>query len=281
MKSTARNGVRYIGAFVGATVLAVSHPMPSASAWDLFSRPSPAEQKKLGDQEAEKILKKYKEVTDARATHFQEIGKKLVAALPEEDRKKWDFRFHVLDSKEINAFALPGGQMFLFTGLYQRMKTDDELAAVTGHEMTHVRKEHWAKAYAKDQQRQLGLTLGVLLLKGSRAAQISASAIDAMVSTKFSRSEEDEADSAGFQNMVSAGYNPKGMLSLFNTLQQAAGNGGDRILGDFLSDHPLTTTRIKRTQERIDKLPDKSTAAETPLNYEALAGTKAVDSSKQ
>jgi predicted Zn-dependent protease len=267
--------LRYITAALGVIVLAISVPTTPASARQLVKRPSPEEQKKLGDQEAKQILKKYKEVLDARATHFQEIGKRLVAALSDDDRKKWDFRFHVLDSEEINAFALPGGEMFMFTGLYKRMKTDDELAAVTGHEMTHVRKEHWAKAYVKAQERQLfGMGL-IIITRGSRAAQVGASVFDTMVGTQYSRGEEDEADGGGFQNMVDAGYNPNGMLNMFDTLMKAAGNGGDRVTGDFLSDHPLTTTRIKHTQERIAKLGDgKVFPPLTPFDYVALAPPK-------
>ncbi|MDX1934884.1 MAG: M48 family metalloprotease [Capsulimonadales bacterium] len=273
MAFSPKNGFRYGAAGLAVAFVAVSVPAVPAVAWQLFKRPSPEEQKRLGDQEAAKILKKYKEVTDGRAAHFKEVGRRLVAALPEKERNRWDFRFHVLESDEINAFALPGGEMFLFTGLYKRMKTEDEVAAVTGHEMSHVRQEHWAKAYTKAQERQLGLTGLVLLLKGSREARLAANLSESILGTKFSRSEEDEADKDGFNNMVSAGYNPKGMLNLFATLQKAAGNGGDRITGDFLSEHPLTTTRIKRTEERIRSLGSgKSFGAEKPLNYEALAG---------
>ena len=140
--------------------------MPQASeAGGLFAAPSPADQKKVGDQAAQQVLQKYHEVFDARARHFNMIGQRLVRALPPSDRSTWNFRFHVLDSSEVNAFALPGGNMFMFTGLYKILSTDDALAAVTGHEMTHVRKQHWRKRPPKPRNAQpgLGLLLGIFM----------------------------------------------------------------------------------------------------------------------
>ena len=218
---------------------------------DMFT-PSAAEQKKLGQQAAQQVLQKYHEVTDGRARHFDDIGNRLVRALPAKDRNTWDYNFHVLDSKEINAFALPGGPMFMFTGLMDRVHSDDELAAVTGHEMTHVRKQHWAKAAAAQQKRQFiaGALLG--LTHAGKIWELAAGGVDTFIGLRYSRSEEDEADAGGLQNMVDAGYDPHGMLDLFHTLQTASGGRGEPPA--FLSDHPLTSERIKKTQQRIDRM---------------------------
>lgn len=241
-----------------------------AEADQLFAAPSANDQKKVGDQAAKQILQKYKEVHDERARHFQEIGRRLVDALPAQDRNTWNFEFHVLDSKEVNAFALPGGPMFMFTGLYSKVTTDDALAAVTGHEMTHVRKQHWAQAYAKSQERSLIGSVLLSLLHAGRTVQTLAGLADNALSLKYSRSEEDQADAGGLQNMVDAGYNPNGMLELFQTLQQVSGNGGS-FAGDFLSDHPLTSDRIKHAKERIASLRSRyDFPPETPLHYNAL-----------
>jgi predicted Zn-dependent protease len=214
-----------------------------------FLTPSVADQKKVGQQAAQQVVQKYHEVSGERARHFQRIGTRLVAALPSKDRKTWDYQFHVLDSKEINAFALPGGPMFMFTGLMDRVHSDDELAAVTGHEMTHVRKQHWAKAAAKQKERSLGLGILLGLTKAGQGWQLAAGAVDTIVGLHYSRSEEDEADAGGLQNMVDAGYDPQGMLDLFQTLQTSSGGRGQPPA--FLSDHPLTSDRIRKTQERI------------------------------
>jgi len=244
----------------------------AAQAGGLFAMPSPADQKKVGDQAALQVVQQYKEVHDSRARHFEALGQKLVAALPESDRRNWDYRFHVLDSPEVNAFALPGGNMFMFTGLYEKLGTEDALAAVTGHEMTHVRKQHWAQAYAKQQEREAGIGLLLGLFHAGQAAQTLAGLADTAIGLKFSRNEEDQADAGGLSDLIAAGYNPQGMLQLFGTLQKVAGNGGG-LGGDFLSNHPLTSDRIKHTQQRIIALKQNSTFPPvTPLNYNALRG---------
>ncbi len=244
----------------------------AAEAGGLFSAPSPDDQKKVGDQAAQQVLQKYPEVHDARARHFNQIGQRLVQALPPSDRKTWDFKFHVLDSKEVNAFALPGGNMFMFTGLYKLLSTDDALAGVTGHEMTHVRMQHWAKAEAKRQQRDTLLGIGLSIFHAGRAAQTIAGLADSAIGLKFSRGEEDQADQGGLENMVAAGYNPQGMIQLFQALEKVSGNGGG-IGGDFLSDHPLTSDRIKHTEGRIAALKSQRNFRPlTPLNYNSLLG---------
>ncbi len=261
------------GLLVATPLILTPREAEAAGGVQLFAAPKADDQKKVGREAAQQVLQQYKEVKDARSRHFNDIGAKLVNGLSADDQKKWDYNFHVLDSDEVNAFALPGGPMFMFTGLYKMMENDDALAAVTGHEMTHVRKEHWAKAYAKSQQRQTILGIGLSIFKAGQAAQTLAAVADTAIGKKFSRGEEDEADQGGLTDLISAGYNPSGMLTLFKTLQKVSGNGGS-IGGDFLSDHPLTSDRIKKTQERILKLtnaqPNRRWPATTPLNYQAL-----------
>lgn len=236
----------------------------------LFSTASPDEQKKVGEQASRQILQQYHEVHDGRATHFQQLGRRLVNALPDHDRKTWDYQFHVLDSKEVNAFALPGGHMFMYTGLYSQLATDDALAGVTGHEMTHVRLQHWAKANAQQQERSLGLGILLSLFHAGNSAQTIAQLADSAVTLKYSRNEENQADAGGLDNMVAAGYNPYGMIQLFNTLEKLSGNGGS-FAGAFLSDHPLTSDRIKQTEARIAALHHThSFPPFTPLHYNSL-----------
>ena len=216
------------------------------------------------------MLTQYHEVFDGRARHFNQIGQRLVRALPASDRNVWNFRFHVLDSKTVNAFALPGGNMFMFTGLYSILPTDDALAGVTGHEMTHVRLQHWAKANAQQQERQAGLGLLLGLFHAGSAVQSLAGLADNAIGLKYSRGEEDQADQGGLQNMVAAGYNPEGMIQLFQVLEKVSGNGGG-VGGDFLSDHPLTSDRINRTKQRIAALQGSRTFPPlTPLHYSRL-----------
>jgi predicted Zn-dependent protease len=235
-----------------------------AQAGGLFNfNPSVEDQIKLGDQEAAQVMKQYHVVHDYRERELQDVGNRLLDALPSAQRGPWSFRFHVIENKELNAFALPGGNVFMFTGLMDKIHTEDELAAVLGHEMTHVREQHWAKMYSASQKRSL--TLGVLLglSHASRGVQDIASLGNNLLDLRYSRKDEDQADAEGLQDMVDAGYNPKGMLDLFHTLQSAGGGGG----AAFLSDHPLTKDRIKHTQERIDALGERQFKPEVPLEH--------------
>ncbi len=273
LEKTTDNGRRRFlrsAALTGLGIAAMPLLPAPAQAGGLFSAVSADDQKKIGDQAAAQILKQYPEVFDSRAKHFNQIGQRLVRALPPSDRQTWDFKFHVLDSKTVNAFALPGGNMFMFTGLYQLLSTDDALAGVTGHEMTHVRLQHWAKANAKEQERQVGIGVLLGIFHAGRVAQTIAGLADTAISKRFSRGEEDQADQGGLQNMVAAGYNPQGMIQLFQALEKVSGNGGG-LGGDFLSDHPLTSDRIKHTQERIAALQSShSFPPLTPLDYSRL-----------
>ncbi len=259
-------------AWAGAGVMAAPlllTPQAAEAAGLLNFTPSIADQKKMGDQAAQQVTQKYKEVFDGRARHFNQLGQRLVAALPPQDRNTWDYKFHVLDSKEVNAFALPGGNMFMFTGLYEKLTSDDALAGVTGHEMTHVRMQHWARAYAQQQQRSLVLGGLLSIFKGGQLAHTAADLYNNFTGLKYSRGEEDAADAGGLQNMVAAGYNPQGMIDLFQTLNRVSGSGGG--MPAFLSDHPLTNDRIKATQQRIAAYQGRYRfPAETPINYRSL-----------
>ena len=238
----------------GMTLSALPLLLEDAHA-DAF-KPSAAQQMKLGDQAAAQVLQKYPVVKDDRAREFSRVGEKLVNALTPQERGPWNYTFRVVESKEINAFALPGGNMFMFTGLLERIKSSSELAAVTGHEMTHVRKEHWANAAAAQKKRELGLGVILGLSRAGQLWQTIAGAGEQLYTLKFSRSEEDQADAGGLQNMAEAGFNLHGMIDLFNTLQQATGGKGGGP--EFLSDHPLTTARIKHTEQRIAQMEAKN-----------------------
>ena len=237
---------------IGTALVGCAATGLQASAAASSFRPSASEQKKLGDEAAKQTLDKYKLVKSERADRFARVGHALVAALPEKDRKAWDYSFQVVESKEINAFALPGGHMFLFSGLLEKMTSDSQIAAVTGHELTHVRKEHWAKAVEQQRERQVGIGLLLNIFRLGKSARQIAGGVEGIVSLQYSRKEEDEADAQGLVNMVDAKYDPQGMIQLFELLQKA-NSGGDSV-PTFLRDHPLTKDRIRKTRERIDKL---------------------------
>jgi predicted Zn-dependent protease len=216
------------------------------------------------------VLKKYPQVKDGRLRFFADLAKRLVAKLPDVDRTTWNYQYYVLNSNEVNAFAVPGGPIFMFTGLLAVMPTVDAVAAVTGHELAHVYRQHWAKAYVKQVQRRRAVVLGTLLAGNKSAALGWGAVISGVLGQKFSRDDEDEADQYGLNDMVAAGYNPVGMVQLFQTLQKSAGSGGGPLGGPFLADHPMTSDRIQRTQQRIAQLGARKYPPLTPLNYPAL-----------
>lgn len=260
--SLRRCGTMIAAAFVGLTLLGAP---AQAQNLNPFRPPSVEDQKKLGDQAAAQILQKYPEVKDSRASHFKDVCQRLVSKLSDNDRKTWNFRFHLIESDEINAFALPGGETFMFTGLYKQLTSDDALAAVMGHELTHVRQQHWARAESENQKRNALIGAGLILFKANQTQQAIGASVTQVIGLKYSRGDEDAADKGGLENMVAAGYNPQGMLDLFATLQKVSGNGGDKRLGDFLSDHPLTSSRIDNTKKRIAAMGKSNFPALTPL----------------
>lgn len=214
-------------------------------------RPSVSQQKKLGDEAAAQYAKKYKFVTGEKLARTERVGARLYKALPAKDRRTWTYKFHVIEDKEVNAFAIPGGNVYMYTGLLDRIKTDDALAAVLGHEMTHVRAQHWAKQVESSQERSAGLSVLLGAARASNDWYTAAGVVNTLSDLRYSRKDEDEADKGGLSNMVAAGFNPQGMLDLFQILQDAGSKGSTPA---FLRDHPLTNDRIKKTQERIAAL---------------------------
>lgn len=218
---------------------------PVALGADMF-KPSPKQQVELGKRAAEELRKNEKVLpeSDPRVRLVRRIGKKLLATF--HDDKPWQFSFDVIQSKEVNAFALPGGPTFIYTGLLDHLKTEDELAGVMGHELTHVRKEHWAYAYRDSQQRQLGLTALLMIFRANNSvANLASIGNDVIFNLPFSRKHESEADEGGLHMMVDAGFNPQGIVDAFKML---ANLGGTKAPPEFLSDHPSDASRIKKME---------------------------------
>jgi len=134
-----------------------------------FAKPGIDQQIKLGKQAAKDIRahEKILPPSDTRVQTLRRVALRILATFTDAD-EPWEYSFDVIDSKEINAFALPGGSTFFFTGLMDRLKTEDELAGVLGHELTHVRKEHWAHAYRDQMNRNVLMTVGAVVLRPSR-----------------------------------------------------------------------------------------------------------------
>jgi predicted Zn-dependent protease len=228
-------------------------------------KPGKEQQLALGKSFANQLRTHYKVLpsTDPRVQELRDVGSRLLSTL---DFKgdPWEFSFDVIDDpKEVNAFSIPGGPVFFFTGLLKHIKTEDELAGVLGHEMTHVIRQHWAYAYADSTKRNLILDFGLLLLHAGQTLSDLGSLGNEIVDLKFSRKDETQADEGGFAMMVQAGYNPQGMVDVFTMLKNLT-KGDDSP--EWMNDHPDDGKRVKHMQDLMAAL-HQSFPAERPLYW--------------
>lgn len=219
---------------------------------DLF-KPGIQDQIKLGQKAAAQVRGEEKILPDSdpRVIELRRIGRDLVALIPAEERKRkpFTYTFDIIDSDEINAFALPGGPIFLYTGLLDRLDSEDQVAGILGHELTHVRNEHWASAYADNQKRQLGFLVILILLNANDTVFDLASITDTLLFTlPYSRKHESEADRVGYDLVAEADFTPQGMADVFQILKE---DGGSARTKEWLSSHPDADRRIGQIENRI------------------------------
>ena len=183
------------------------------------------------------------------------IGMRLVQAnakgnwADEFSQYKWDF--HLLrDPQTINAFALPGGQVFFTYGLFSKLKSEDEVAGVMGHEIGHVIARHSAKQVAKNKLIGGVANAGSILMSdGQSSSGQMAQVIGSMVSMKYGREDESQSDELGVQFMVNAGYKPEGLIGVMEVLNDEM--GGNRQ-PEFMSTHPNPENRIEKIKAAIE-----------------------------
>jgi predicted Zn-dependent protease len=182
-----------------------------------------------------------------------EIGERLVSRSAA-GQSPYQFEFHVLDDPQtINAFALPGGQIFITEGLLRRLETSGQLAGVLGHEIAHVVARHGAEHIAKQQLTQ-GLTGAAVLATydpsdpSSRGSAAVAAMIGQLVNMRFGRQDELESDRLGVRFTSEAGYDPRSMVKLMQILGESS--EGNRP-PEFFSTHPNPENRIQRIQEAV------------------------------
>ncbi len=168
-------------------------------------------------------------------------------------RADLDWKFYVVNTDVVNAFALPGGYIYVNRGVIERADKMDELAGVMGHEIGHVVKRHSVKQMQQQQGANIGVALTCVLTHvcDSQASQAAIQIGGAAVFSSFSRQDEKEADEEGFKNVIRAGISPKGLVSFFQKLMSADRGGGSPVDAWF-SDHPLTQDRIADIQRLID-----------------------------
>lgn len=211
-------------------------------------------------------------VRDAKM--LNRLGNVARRLVPVCERKELNYHFAVLDSKELNAFALPGGYVYVTKGLLEAAKTDDELAAVVAHELGHVNKKHSVR-----QAEKAGIMTAVVALMTvtdeTKKYQKAAAIASYFANLKFSRVDEFEADRCAVEYASKAGYNPNGLITFFNRINND--NALTKVT-KYFSTHPPTTDRIKAAQEQIRKLGGKP-AAQAATTAQAPAATTTTTSS--
>jgi predicted Zn-dependent protease len=164
------------------------------------------------------------------------------------DAPGWKWEVNVISSKELNAFCMPGGKIMFYSALINQLKlTDDEIAVVMGHEITHALREHSREQMSQAIAAQTAIDLGSALLGlGSGSAELASQGYQALIATKFSRTDESEADTIGLELTARAGYDPRAGVSLWHKMMQASQGGGRPP--EFLSTHPAEENRVEQIE---------------------------------
>ncbi len=207
----------------------------------------------LGRQNAEQINSQIPLVHDTIITNYvRDLGLSIARTTPRADL---DWQFFVVNSPEVNAFALPGGFIYVNRGLIERAQELDELAGALGHEIGHVVRRHSVHQMEKQTDANLAVGLGCTLTRicNSDVARAAIQVGGAALFARYSRTDEAEADSEAVLNVVAAGLDPRGIPTLFQRLIEERRTAPLRIAAFFAS-HPLEEDRIVATDREISAL---------------------------
>ena len=218
---------------------------------------TPAQDVQIGQEAAAEVKKQLPMLDDGRIDDWVEtVGRQLVSAIPAEfAHREFRYTFDVVNQKEINAFALPGGPMFLNRGMIQAAKTEAEVAGVMAHEISHVALRHGTAQATKGEKFQIGAILGQVAgaVIGGTAGSIIAQGSQFGLGTyflKYGRQAESEADLLGAQILARAGYDPRQMANMFKTIEAEGGSRGP----EWMSSHPNPGNRYNAINKEASML---------------------------
>lgn len=214
----------------------------------------------MGQEYAQQINAQLPIMQDPELNRYINVLGDSIAELT--SRRDLEWHFFIVDSKEVNAFAVPGGYVYVNRGLIERADKMDEVAGVLGHEIGHVVRRHTVKQMEKEQGANVGITLACVLtgVCNSGIANAAINVAGGAVFARFSRQDEAEADQEGFDNVVRAGISPEGMVTMFRKLLEERKTKPAGVDAWFLT-HPLEEDRITAIQTRINQLPPATLAS--------------------
>jgi predicted Zn-dependent protease len=250
-----RTVASFVAVWLSVFALAVSPSVPQLPVPGRVGM-SREEQQKLGLQAAAEVYKQMPVLPDSDpiTQYVQRLGKKLVKQIP--PQYSWPYEFHVVQQKDINAFALPGGPMFVNVGTINAAQNEAQLAGVMAHEMSHVYMQHSAKQSGKllpNILSGLGQIAGAVVGGvGGAIASAGGQLSGGLLSMRYSRGDEAQADAVGAIMVYKAGYNPMELANFFEILNKQGGSPPQ-----FLSDHPNPGNRSAAIAKEIRDWPKK------------------------
>jgi predicted Zn-dependent protease len=209
----------------------------------------------LGRETAAQINSELPLVQDGAALQYlNQLGSSIASRA---DTRGIPYRFYIVNAPEVNAFAIPGGHVYINRGLIERAANVSELAGVLAHEIGHVAHRHGIEQWQRAQQANMGLAAlyGILLGRNpSGIEQVGIQVAGAGVFSGYSRDAEREADISAIQYLIASGINPRGMVTMFESLM-AERQRNPSALEQWFSTHPTTQERINNTQAAINQIP--------------------------
>ncbi|HET9425305.1 MAG TPA: M48 family metallopeptidase [Gemmatimonadaceae bacterium] len=207
----------------------------------------------IGQSNVQQINQQLPIVSDAEVNRYINVLGDSIARLTSRPDLPWTF--YIVNAPEINAFAVPGGFIYVNRGLIEKTRTLSQLAGVLGHEIGHVVERHSVEQMGQMNAANIGVGLACVLTNvcSSQAAQVGINAAGTALFSKFSRDDEREADAVGIDNVVRAGIHPKGVPEMFQILLETRQTSPGLVDGWFAT-HPTEEERIRETQALVNAI---------------------------
>src|SRR5213594_632186 len=221
---------------------------PSLPSLPSLGPPTEDDEVRISREFRREAKKQFKFVNNPEVERYMDrIGQRILSAM---GPQPFDYRFFVVEDSQLNAFAVPGGTIYMYSGLIERAKSTDEIAGVLGHEITHIKGHHMARSSGPDAISVLSLLSMVLLARsgsGGQAAGVVGQAIAATRQAAYSRQLEMEADTLGTRYIAAAGFDPKGTIAFLKTLDQERQRNPIDVPAYIMS-HPITQERLANAE---------------------------------